>query len=64
VLVAHTRNPSYSGGRDQVDHSSKPDQANSSTELYLKKKKKKKSHQKKRADGVAQGVGPYFKPIN
>jgi hypothetical protein len=24
VLVAHTCNPSYSGGRDQEDHSSKP----------------------------------------
>jgi hypothetical protein len=28
---------------------------------YLKKKKKKKPH-KKRASGVAQGVGPEFKP--
>jgi hypothetical protein len=27
--VAHTCNPSYSGGRDQEDHSSKPVQANS-----------------------------------
>jgi hypothetical protein len=25
VPVAHTCNPSYSGGRDQEDHSSKPD---------------------------------------
>jgi hypothetical protein len=24
VPVAHTRNPSYSGGRDQEDHGSKP----------------------------------------
>jgi hypothetical protein len=24
VLVAHTCNPSYSGGRDQEDHSLKP----------------------------------------
>jgi hypothetical protein len=30
VLVAHAYNLSYSGGRDQEDHSSKPDQANSS----------------------------------
>jgi hypothetical protein len=25
MLVAHTYNPSYSGGRDQEDHGSKPD---------------------------------------
>jgi hypothetical protein len=29
VLVAHTCNPSYSGGRDQQDRGSKPDQAKS-----------------------------------
>jgi hypothetical protein len=29
-LVAHVCNPNYSGGRDQEDHGSKPDQANSS----------------------------------
>jgi hypothetical protein len=28
--VAHTCNPSYSGGRDQEDHGSKPAQAKSS----------------------------------
>jgi hypothetical protein len=28
--VAHAYNPSYSGGRDQEDHSSKPAWANSS----------------------------------
>jgi hypothetical protein len=28
--VAHACNPSYSGGRDQEDHRSKPAQANSS----------------------------------
>jgi hypothetical protein len=28
--VAHTCNPSYSGGRDQEDHSSKPAWGNSS----------------------------------
>jgi hypothetical protein len=27
--VAHTCNPSYSAGRDQEDHGSKPAQANS-----------------------------------
>jgi hypothetical protein len=37
VLVAHTYNPSYSGGRDQEDSGSKPDQANSSGKLYLEK---------------------------
>jgi hypothetical protein len=35
--VAHACNPSYSGGRDQDDHSSKPAQANSSMRPYLKK---------------------------
>jgi hypothetical protein len=35
--VAHTYNASYSGGRDQGDHSSKPAWANSSTRPYLKK---------------------------
>jgi hypothetical protein len=30
VPVAHACNPSYSGGRDQEDHGSKLDQANSS----------------------------------
>jgi hypothetical protein len=34
VLVAHACNPSYSGGRDQEDRSSKPAQANSSRELH------------------------------
>jgi hypothetical protein len=36
--VAHTCNPSYSGGRDQEDHGSKPAQANSSGDPTLKKK--------------------------
>jgi hypothetical protein len=35
--VAHACNPSYAGGRDQEDHSSKPAQANSSTRPYLEK---------------------------
>jgi hypothetical protein len=34
--VAHTCNPSYSGGRDQEDHSSKPTQANSLQDPILK----------------------------
>jgi hypothetical protein len=36
VLVAHACNPSYSGGRDQEDHSSKSAQANSSQDPILK----------------------------
>jgi hypothetical protein len=40
VLVAHTYNPSYSGGRDQETLGSKPDQENSSRDPILKKKKK------------------------
>jgi hypothetical protein len=35
--VAHTCNPSYSGGRDQEDQGLRPAQANSSTRSYLKK---------------------------
>jgi hypothetical protein len=35
--VAHTCNPIYSGGRDQEDLRSKPDQANSSVRPYLEK---------------------------
>jgi hypothetical protein len=57
ALVAHVRNPSYSGGRDQEDLSSKPASANSSRDPILKKK-----NHKKRSGGVAQGVGPEFEP--
>jgi hypothetical protein len=35
--MAHACNPSYSGGRDQEDCSSKPAQANSSQDPILKK---------------------------
>jgi hypothetical protein len=35
--VAHAYNPSYSGGRDQEDHGSKPAWVNSSTKTYLEK---------------------------
>jgi hypothetical protein len=35
--VAHTCNPTYSKGRDQVDGSSKPAWENSSTRPYLEK---------------------------
>jgi hypothetical protein len=45
--VSHTYNTSYSGGRDREDRGS-----------YLKKK----NPSQKRAHGVAQGVGPEFKP--
>jgi hypothetical protein len=58
--VAHTFNPSYSGGRDQEGCSSKPAQANSLQDPISKKKKKKKIT--KRAGGVVQGEGPEFKP--
>jgi hypothetical protein len=54
--VAHTCNPSYSGGRDQEDHGSKPAQANSSQDPVLK------IPNTKRAGGVAQGLGLEFKP--
>jgi hypothetical protein len=37
VPVAHTCNPSYSGGRDQKDRGSKPAWANSSVRPYLEK---------------------------
>jgi hypothetical protein len=54
--VAHTYNPSYSGGRDQEDHGLKPAQANTSQDPILKK-----IYPKKRAD-VGQSIGPEFKP--
>jgi hypothetical protein len=56
ALVSHAYNPSYSGGRNQEDHGLKPAWTNSSLRPYLKNK----SH--KRASGVAQSVGPEFKP--
>jgi hypothetical protein len=37
VLVAHTYNPSYSGGRDQEDLGMKPAQANSLRDPISKK---------------------------
>jgi hypothetical protein len=45
VLVVHACNPSYSGGRDQEDCGSKPDQANSSSVPILKKPTTKKGWQ-------------------
>jgi hypothetical protein len=47
ALVAHACNPSYSGSRDQEDHSSKPAQANSPRDPILKKPSQKRA-----------GVGP------
>jgi hypothetical protein len=55
--VAHTCNPSYSGGRDEEDCGSKLAGANSLQDLILKK-----TFHKKRDGGMAQGVGPEFKP--
>jgi hypothetical protein len=42
ALVVCAYNPSYLGGRDQQDQSSKPAQANSLRDTILEKKKKKK----------------------
>jgi hypothetical protein len=56
VSVAHACNPSYSGGRDQEDHSSKPAQANSLQDPISK------LPITKRTGGVTQGLGPKFKP--
>jgi hypothetical protein len=50
--VAHACNPSYLGGRDQEDHSSKPAWANSSQDPILKKHITKKGW----------WSGPEFKP--
>jgi hypothetical protein len=51
--VAHTYNPSYSGDSDQKDH--QPRQ-------MVHKTLSGKNPSQKRAGGVAQGVGPKFKP--
>jgi hypothetical protein len=55
VAGGSCRNPSFSGGRNQEDRVLKPAWAN-----CYKTLSKKKSRQ--RAGGVAQGVGPEFKP--
>jgi hypothetical protein len=57
VLVAHTYNPSFSGGRDQEDRGSKPAQTNTSMSPLSRK-----IPSQKRAGGVAQGEGPELKP--
>jgi hypothetical protein len=43
VLVPHTYNPSYSEGRDQENHGSKPAQANSSQDPIWKKPSQKRA---------------------
>jgi hypothetical protein len=55
--VVHACNPSYTGGRDQEDCSSKPAQTNSSQDLILKI-----PITKNWTGGVAQGKGTEFKP--
>jgi hypothetical protein len=57
ALVAHACNPSFSVGRDQEDCGSKIAWANS-----LQDPISKKHITKKRVGGVAQGIGPEFKP--
>jgi hypothetical protein len=56
--VAHACNPRHSGGRNQENHSLKTAWANT---LQDPISKIPITH-KKRADGVAQGVGPEFNP--
>jgi hypothetical protein len=51
-MVTHVYNPSYSGGRDQEDHCSKPALANSLQDPILK------TLHKKKAGRAAQGEGP------
>jgi hypothetical protein len=53
--VAHAYNPNYSGDRDHEDRHSKPARAN-------RLRDPKKTHHKNKAGGVAQSVGPEFKP--
>jgi hypothetical protein len=55
-LGAHACNPNYSGGRDHEDHSSKP------AGQIVRETLSQKHPSQKRAGGVAQGVGPEFKP--
>jgi hypothetical protein len=54
--VAHACNLSYPGGRDKENCGLKPPQTNSSQDPIWK------ILNTKRAGGVAQGVGPEFKP--
>jgi hypothetical protein len=52
--VSHACNPSYSGGRDQEDHGSKPAWANGSQDPIPTKNK----ISQKRVGGIAHGIGP------
>jgi hypothetical protein len=52
VTVAHTYNPSYSGGRGKEDDGLK----------FIRPYLSQKNPSQKSAGGVAQGVGPEFKP--
>jgi hypothetical protein len=56
ALLAHACNPSYSGSRDQEDQGLKPAQGKQFMRLS------RINPSQKRAGGVAQGVGPEFKP--
>jgi hypothetical protein len=56
VPEPHACNLNYSGGKDQEDRGSKPTRANNLARPCFEKPFKK------RAGGVAQGVGPAFKP--
>jgi hypothetical protein len=55
--VTHVYNLNYLGGRDQEAHSSRPAQAKSLRDPISK------NPTQKRTGGVAQGVGPEFKPV-
>jgi hypothetical protein len=57
VPVAHTCNPSYSGGLQF-----KVNLKNSLQDHILKNASQKKRKRKNRAGGVTQGEGPEFKP--
>jgi hypothetical protein len=54
--MAHTCNPSYSGGYDQEGYSLKPAWANSFRDSISP------NPSQKRTGGVTQGVGTEFKP--
>jgi hypothetical protein len=57
--VTHAYNPSYTGGKDQGDLGSKP--AWQPGQLVCETLSRKNTPQK-RAGGVAEDVGPEFKP--
>jgi hypothetical protein len=54
--VAHAYNPSYSGGRGQEDHGSKPASGEIICEILFQK-----NPSQIRVSGVAQGVAPKLK---